>query len=131
MRKFAGVPEMLEEYMAEKESTACWVTVGELRNRFGFPRYQCTSVSRFLRRLHEGAFREYPFIVEKIEQNPTRTKRDSRVSRYLVHLRVGLSGDTCCPVKEKSPGSLTSDPRQKPRSRRTPRKRPTVPAKIL
>ncbi len=87
MRKYSGIPEILEEYMAESGSAERWVTVWELRERFGFARQQCTGVARFLRRLHEGAFRQYPFIVLKIERAPASTPRDMRVCRYLIKRR--------------------------------------------
>ena len=87
MRKYSEIPEMLEEYMAESGSTERWVTVRELRERFGLVRQQCTSVARFFQRLHEGAFCQFPFIVLKIEHAPAYTPRDMKVCRYLIKRR--------------------------------------------
>ena len=87
MRKYSGIPEILEEFMAESGSTERWVTVRELRERFGLVRQQCTSVARFFQRLHEGAFRQFPFIVLKIERAPADIPRDMNVYRYLIKRR--------------------------------------------
>ena len=44
MRKYPGIPELLETYMMEKAADERWVTVQELRDRFGMSRYE----SRYL-----------------------------------------------------------------------------------
>ncbi len=87
MRKYSGIPEMVEEYMAESASTERWVTVQELRNHFGLTRNQCTTVSGFLRRLQQGAFVGFPYIVQKIEKVPSGTQKNIRKCRYLLKLR--------------------------------------------
>jgi hypothetical protein len=90
MSKYSGIPEMVEEYMAESGSTERWVTVHELRNRFGLTRLQCSTVSGFLRRLQQGTFVKFPYIVQKIEQVSTSTPstpRKMRVSRYFLKFR--------------------------------------------
>ena len=47
MRKYPGIPELLEVYMQEQGSAERWVTVQELRDRFGLTRYQCNTISGF------------------------------------------------------------------------------------
>jgi len=90
MAKYDGIPEMLEEYMAEAGSAACWVTVSQLRQRFGFPRERCTSVSRFLRRLHEGTYRQFPYVVQCIERDPSCSLTEIGVLRYHIRKRSGI-----------------------------------------
>ena len=50
MRKYPGIPELLEIYMEENAADEQWVTVQELRDRFSLTRYQSNTVSAFLRR---------------------------------------------------------------------------------
>ena len=63
MKKYSGIPELLEQYMAENGTDERWVTVHELRDRFGLTRYQYNTISGFLRRLEFEAFRQCPYIV--------------------------------------------------------------------
>jgi len=88
MRKYPGIPELLEAYMQEQGSAERWVTVQELRDRFGLTRYQCNTVSGFLRRLEYGPFGQFPFIVEKIERPAGENPSDPKKCRYLLRLRV-------------------------------------------
>lgn len=88
MRKYPGIPELLEAYMQEQESAERWVTVQELRDRFGLTRYQSNTVSAFLRRLRLGPFGQYPFIVVKIERMNGKNPSDVKKCRYLLTLRV-------------------------------------------
>jgi hypothetical protein len=69
MRKYPGIPELLEQFMLEQEVDERWITVQELRSRFGLTRYQCNTVSGFLRRLHTGTFGQYSYIVLRILQH--------------------------------------------------------------
>ena len=39
MRKYHGIPELLEAYMEENAADERWITAHELRNRFGLTRY--------------------------------------------------------------------------------------------
>ena len=68
MRKYPGIPELLEQFMQEQGADERWVTVQELRDRFGLTRYQCNTVSGFLRRLEFGSFGQFPYIVTRIER---------------------------------------------------------------
>jgi hypothetical protein len=82
LKRYQGVPEMLEQFMQESGDCERWVTVHELRDRFQLTRYQCTTVSGFLRRLKFGTFGRCPYIVTRIER--PRTPADNRACRYLV-----------------------------------------------
>lgn len=88
MRKYPGIPEMLEAYMTENATDECWVTVQELRDRFGLSRYQGVIVSAFLRRLERGPFVRYPYIVLRIERIPVALSKAVRGDRYLVTRRI-------------------------------------------
>ena len=101
MRKYEGVPEMLEQFMQESGSHACWITVQELRDRFQLTRYQCTSVSGFLRRLEFGRFGQCPYIVTRIEKPCT--TGDRRTCRYMV-TRLNITA----PLIEKEPNTCLS-----------------------
>lgn len=86
MRKYPGIPELLEQYMEENCTDERWVTVHELRDRFGLTRYQSNTVSAFLRRLGFGPFGRFPFIVAKIEQEEGENPSDPKKCRYLLRL---------------------------------------------
>jgi len=87
MKKYQGIPELLEAYMEENAVDERWITAHELRDRFGLTRYQSNTVSAFLRRLEVGPFRMYPFIVAKIAQEEGENPSDPKKCRYLLKLR--------------------------------------------
>jgi hypothetical protein len=68
MGRYAGIPELLEQFMDESEADEQWITVHDLRDRFSLTRYHCNTVSGFLRRLNFGTVGRYQFIVVKIER---------------------------------------------------------------
>lgn len=88
MRKYPGIPELLEQFMQEQGADERWVTVQELRDRFGLTRYQCNTVSGFLRRLQSGPFGKFPFIVTNITREEGENPSDPKKCRYLLKLRV-------------------------------------------
>ncbi|MDD1712320.1 MAG: hypothetical protein LUQ69_04035 [Methanoregulaceae archaeon] len=87
MRKYPGVPELLEQFMQEHGSDERWVTVQELRDRFNLTRYQNNTVSGFLRRLESGPFGQFPFIVASITREDGDNPSDPKKCRYLLKLR--------------------------------------------
>lgn len=87
MKKYNGIPELLEQFMQEKGRKERWITVQELRDRFGLTRYQCNTVSGFLRRLEFGPFGKFPFIVTKIKREGGENPSDPKKCRYLLKLR--------------------------------------------
>ena len=89
MKKYQGIPELLEAYMEENAADERWITAHELRDRFGLTRYQSNTVSAFLRRLEVGPFRQYPFIVAKIAREEGENPSDPKKCRYFLKLREG------------------------------------------
>jgi len=87
MRKYHGIPELLEAYMEENAADERWITAHELRDRFGLTRYQSNTVSAFLRRLNIGPFSQFPFIVAKIALEEGEKPSDPKKYRYLLKLR--------------------------------------------
>ena len=87
MKKYSGIPELLEAYMEENAADERWITAHELRGRFGLTRYQSNTVSAFLRRLRARPFGRFPFIVVKIEQEAGKNPSDPKKCRYLLALR--------------------------------------------
>jgi hypothetical protein len=56
MKKYSGIPELLKRYMEENGADEQWITMQKIRDRFNLTRYQCNTVSEFLRRLEFGPF---------------------------------------------------------------------------
>ena len=73
--------------MEEQGTDEQWVTVQELRDRFGLTRYQCNTVSGFLRRLEFSSFGQCPYIVVRIETVDKARISKSPKCRYLVKRR--------------------------------------------
>ena len=88
MKKYSGIPELLEQYMVENGTDERWVTVQELRKRFGLKRYQYNTISGFLRRLEFGSFGQCPYIVLRIEKVERTSPSDPPKCRYLVKRKV-------------------------------------------
>ena len=44
MRRYAGIPGLLEQFLQEQQAEELWITVQELRDRFGLTRYRCNTV---------------------------------------------------------------------------------------
>ena len=88
MKKYPGIPELLETYMQEQGTHERWVTVQELRERFGLTRYQCNTVSGFLRRLAYGPFGQFPYIVGGILREEGDNPSDPKRCRYFLKRRV-------------------------------------------
>jgi hypothetical protein len=87
MNKYPGIPELLEGWMEEQGMVERWVTVQELRERFGLTRYQCNTLSGFLRRLEHGPFGQFPYIVVKIARENGEHPSDPKRCRYLLKHR--------------------------------------------
>lgn len=88
MRKYPGIPELLEQFMHESGEHERWVTVHEIRDRFQLTRYQCTTVSGFLWRLQQGTFGQFPYIVTRIDDTRYPAAPAKRICRYLVRRRA-------------------------------------------
>jgi hypothetical protein len=68
VRKYARIPELLEQFMQEQGTDERWSTVQELRDRVGLTRSRCNTVSGFLRRLEFGSLGPVPSIVMRLER---------------------------------------------------------------
>ena len=90
MRKYNGIPELLEQFMRDEGTSERWVTVQELRERFALTRYQCNTISGFLRRLHTGTFGQCPYIVLRIELIERRNPSSPPKYRYLMKRKNGM-----------------------------------------
>jgi len=90
MGRYAGIPELLEQFMDENDTYERWITVHELRDRYNLTRYQCNTVSGFLRRIRFGTFGRFQFIVVKIELVPGPNPSDPKNCRYLVRRKNWL-----------------------------------------
>jgi hypothetical protein len=106
MRKYTGIPELLEQYMDELGTDEHWVTVQEIRTRFGLTRYQCNTVSGFLRRLEFGTFGRCPFVVARIEPVGGTNPSDPPKYRYLVKRKgVPVASRPVTPEVQNKPGT--------------------------
>jgi len=107
MKKYPGIPELLEQYMEENAADERWITVHELRGRFGLTRYQSNTVSAFLWRLSVGPFSQFPFIVAKITREEGENPSDPKKCRYLLKLRECTTAQRRRTVlPEKTRGSI-------------------------
>jgi hypothetical protein len=84
MRKYHGIPELLEQFMQEQGAEERWITVQELRDRFGLTRYQCNTVSGFLRRLEFDTFGRFSYRVIRIEHVKGAGPSGPPKCRYLI-----------------------------------------------
>jgi hypothetical protein len=87
MKKYPGIPELLEQFMQEQGTEERWITVQELRDRFGLTRYQCNTVSGFLRRLEFGSFGRFSYEVIRIEHVKGAGPSDPPKCRYLIQCK--------------------------------------------
>ena len=78
MRKYPGIPELLEQYMQEQGADERWVTVQELRDRFGLTRYQCNTVSGFLRGWSPVPLGSSPSLLRVLRGKKAKTHRIRR-----------------------------------------------------
>lgn len=100
MRKYPGIPELLETYMEENTADERWVTVQEIRDRFCLTRYQSSTVSGFLRRLKFGPFGQCPYTVLRIEHAEGISPSNPPKCRYLVTRRPQ--------AHQKKPGDIST-----------------------
>ena len=91
MNRYDGIPELLEQFMQEQGTDERWVTVHELCERYGLTRYQCNTVSGFLRRLEFCPFVQFPFIVANIAYERGPKPSDPKRARYLLKRRITRS----------------------------------------
>lgn len=87
MAKYEGIPELLSTFMEEDGGTERWVTVREVRDRFGLSRSQSSTISGFLRRLEFTSYRYFPYIVRKVELLERNSPSAPLRYRYLLARR--------------------------------------------
>ncbi len=105
MKKYPGIPELLEQYMKENGTEERWITVNELCDRFSLTRHQCNTVSGFLRRLVAGPYGQFPNIVLKIELTAGKNPSDPKKCRYLVKRKVKKVGTVTKTASQKNQDS--------------------------
>ena len=89
MAKYAAVPDLVAAFMEESGEPERWVTVRNLRERFGLSRYQSGTIAGFLHRLEFSSYGQFPYIVKKIEMLERETRSSPLRYRYLVARRTG------------------------------------------
>jgi len=98
LRRYDGIPELLDRFMENQGARERWVTVQELRDSFGLTRYQCNTVSGFLRRLECGPFGRFPYRVLRIEQVAGCHPSDPPKCRYLVKRKDLVAATVHIPI---------------------------------
>jgi hypothetical protein len=84
MRKYPGIPELLQQFTLEQGADEGWVTMQELRDRFRLIQVQGNTVSGFLHRRESGPFEQFPYLVTRIERRERSHSSDPPKCRYLV-----------------------------------------------
>lgn len=80
-------PELLEQYMESTGSAECWVTVRELRMRFGLDESAGPAFSGFLHKLHHGSFFSCRYKVARMEKFRDTLPPYRIIKKYLVQER--------------------------------------------
>jgi hypothetical protein len=68
MARYPEIPELLEQYMEESGSTACWVTVREIRAYFNLDEAAGPALSGFLHKIFQGPFFACRYKVTRIDK---------------------------------------------------------------
>ncbi|WP_292368250.1 hypothetical protein [Methanoregula sp. UBA64] len=89
MAKYAAVPDLVARFMEESGEPEQWVTVREIRERYGLPRYQSGTIAGFLHRLEFSSYGEFPYIVKKVEMLEREGRSSPLRYRYLLARRTG------------------------------------------
>jgi len=92
MVKYEGIPELLAAFMEADGVAERWVTVREVRDRFGLSRSQSSTISGFLRRLEFNSYRHFPYVVRKVELLERESPSSPLRYRYLLARRGSGSG---------------------------------------
>lgn len=87
MVKYEGIPELLAAFMEADGGAERWVTVREVRDRFGLSRSQSSTISGFLRRLEFNSYRHFPYVVRKVELLERESPSAPLRYRYLLARR--------------------------------------------
>lgn len=87
MVHYSDIPELVAQYLEETGEFPRWVTVKDIRTRFRLEREWSSTVAGFLRRIENGPFISYPFMVVKSERIRDKTRSTGVIRRYLVQKR--------------------------------------------
>jgi hypothetical protein len=87
MNRSEDIPELVEQFLYERGGNPCWITVQDIRGRFGLNRNQARIISVFLKRLAYRPGLEFPFIVNRIERARGQYPSETTAFRYLVRRR--------------------------------------------
>jgi hypothetical protein len=93
MAKYARIPDLVAGFMEESGGPEQWVTVRDIRERYGLTRYQAGTIAGFLHRLEFSPYGQFPYIVKKIEMLEREGRSAPLRYRYLLSLRPGRSAD--------------------------------------
>ena len=87
MNRSEDISGLIEQFLWELDGDHHWITVREIRGRFGLTRNQAKNISVFLKRLSYKPFCDYPFIVCRIERVRGQSRSETTTLRYLVRRR--------------------------------------------
>jgi hypothetical protein len=87
MTDYHAIPELLEVYMQEHDSTGIWVTVPEFRTFFAMDECASPAIAGFFRRLYQGPFFTCPYRVARIEKMVVKTPHTRMIKRYFITRR--------------------------------------------
>jgi hypothetical protein len=88
MKKYPGIPDLLEQSMQEQGADERDVPLQELRDWFGLMRYQGNTVSGFLRQPEFCPFRQFPDSVTNIPREECKNPSGPKKCRYLLEHRI-------------------------------------------
>lgn len=94
MVHYFDIPELVAQYLEEVGEFPQWVTVKDIRTRFQLEREWSSTVAGFLRRIGNGPFIGYPFMVVKSERIRDKTRSTGILRRYLVQKRDAVYANT-------------------------------------
>ena len=87
MIRHPDVPDLVERYMTEIQSPACWVTVRDIRARFNLDESAGPAISGFLKKIYQGPYFSCRYKVSRIEKFRDTLPPNRLICRYLVEER--------------------------------------------
>ena len=87
MTRHPEVPELIEQYMDDAHTPACWVTVRDIRTRFNLDESAGPALSGFLQKISQGPFFSCRYRVSRIEKFQDTVPPYRIICRYLVEER--------------------------------------------
>jgi hypothetical protein len=90
MNRHPEVTDLLEQYMEASGSTACWVTVRDIRAHFNLDESIAPALSGFLQKIYQGPYFTCQYKVTRIEKFQDSIPPYRTISKYLVQQRPVL-----------------------------------------